>query len=565
MRFRWVATWAALGLVAGCFPVGTAQDAQDTTADRADTAAPPPPFRIQGSDWYRDAVFYHLWVRSFRDSDGDGIGDLAGVVEKLDHIASLGVDAIWLSPFYPTPYFDSGYDVADYTGVAPEYGTLEDWDLLLSEAHARGIRVWGDLVLNHTSIEHPWFQASRSSPDDPKRDWYVWADAPAYDCPPIDAAVFGEDPWSQDPTTGAFYFHRFYPQQPDLNFRNPEVAQAMREVARFWLDRGADGFRVDAITTLYEDLPGTPSEEFRCDDHPETHAFLKTLRDVLDEYEGRAMLAEAWAGPGATAEYFGDGADEFHMSFSQNLAFAMQATFLFDNPATLAEAYEEASAPVPDGAHWGLFLSNHDQPRIMASVGNSPGRAAMAAVLLMTLPGTPFIYYGDEVGLTNGTDLVVDARDRSRTPMPWSDGPGLGFTDGTPWLAPAPGWETANVFVQEEDPASLLSLYRGLTALRREVGVFGTGDFVPLDAPELNGRLLAFRRGTLERGALVLVHFGDAELTDALDLTPLLAGTPATAALASFQAPDLTEDSLLPAPVPAFAFAIWTWGVPPPS
>lgn len=560
MRTWGLLAWSMLILATGCFPVGTAQDTQDTPADTKALDVPPPPFRLEGADWYRDAVFYHVWVRSFRDTDGDGIGDLQGVIEGLDHVASLGVDAIWLSPFYPTPYFDSGYDVADYTGVDPEYGTLADWDALLAEAHDRGIRIWGDLVLNHTSIAHPWFAASRRGPDDPKRDWYVWADAPAYHCPPIDAAVFGEDPWAQDPASGAYYFHRFYPEQPDLNYRNPAVAEAMRDVARFWLDRGADGFRVDAITALYEDLPGTPEEAFRCDDHPETHAYLKTLRGVLDEYEGRAMLAEAWAKPGATAEYFGDGSDEFHMSFSRELVLAMQATFLYDNPGALVSAFAAAGEPLPDGAHWGLFLSNHDQPRIMASVGDDHDRAAMAAVLLLTLPGTPFIYYGDEVGVTNGAEVVVDHRDRSRTPMPWNAEPGLGFTTGqTFWLAPAPGWETANVADQEGDPVSLLSLYRGLVALRRSSGVFGAGDFVPLDAPEHAGRLLVFRRGTTDKGALVLVHFGDETLPVGLDLSSLLGGALAAPALASFEDPQIGDDGLLQAEVPAFAFGIWTW------
>jgi len=550
---------AALVLVTGCVPLGAATDARDAGADTADAADAGPTCRLEGPDWYREAVFYHIWVRSFRDSDGDGIGDLPGVIEKLDHVASLGVDAVWLSPFYPTPYFDSGYDVADYTGVAPEYGTLDDWDLLLEEAHARGLRVWNDLVLNHTSIEHPWFQASRSAADDPKRDWYVWADEPAFQCPSINAELFGDDPWTQDPATGAFYFHRFYPQQPDLNYRNPETAEAMRDGARFWLDRGADGFRVDAVMTLVEDLPGRDGETFRCDDHPETHAFLKTLRGVLDEYEDRAMMAEAWAEPGPTAAYFGDGADEFHMSFSRNITAAIQATFLFDSPVALVDAFERADAPLPEGAQWGLFLSNHDLPRIMASVGDDPRRAAVAAVLLLTLPGTPFIYYGDEVGVTNGDGVVVDERDESRTPMPWSDGPGHGFTDGTPWLTPAPGWETANVAAQEDDDGSLLSLYRGLTALRREVGVFGAGDFVPLEASEHAGHLLVYRRGSTEKGALVLIHLGEDTLGDDLDLSPLLEGTPATAVLASFPAADLKEDNLLYAPVPALAFAIWTW------
>jgi alpha-glucosidase len=563
MRGWWI-TIAAGVLLAGCFPVGTAQDAGDAPGDTVDTTAPPPPHRLEGPEWYREAVFYHIWVRSFRDSDGDGIGDLRGVTERLEHVASLGVDAIWLSPYYPTPYFDSGYDVADFTAIDPEYGTLADWDALLEEAHARGIRVWGDLVLNHTSIDHPWFQASRSAPGDPRRDWYIWADAPAFQCPPIDAAVFGTDPWTQDPATGAYYFHRFYPQQPDLNYRNPAVAEAMQDVARFWLDRGVDGFRVDAITTLVEDPPGTPANEFRCDDHPGTHDFLKTLRGVLDAYEGRAMLAEAWASPGATAAYFGDGSDEFHMSVSRELVVAMQAAFLYDNPGALAAAVAAAGAPLPPGAQWGLFLSNHDQPRIMASVGNSADRAAMAAVLLLTLPGTPFIYYGDEVGVTNGAGVVVDLRDRSRTPMPWSDAPGLGFTDGEAfWLDPAPGWETANVAAQDGDPASLLSLYRGLVAVRRDAGVFGAGAFVPLDTPEHGGRLLVFRRGTPAAGALVLVHFGDSVLPGGLDLSSLLGGVAADPALASFDAPGIGGDGLLQAEVPPFAFAIWTRPHPP--
>ncbi len=559
MGHPWKSWCLAILLTASCAGPGDGGTTEDAAPEAVDTAAPPPPFRVEGPDWYRDAVFYHIWVRSFRDTDGDGIGDLAGVVEKLDHLENLGVDAIWMSPVYPSPWFDSGYDVADYTDIAPEYGTLADWDRLLEEAHSRGIRVLGDLVLNHTSIDHPWFQASRSDPSDPKRDWYVWADAPAFDCPPIDVAVFGEDPWALDSTTGAYYFHRFYPEQPDLNYRNPAVAGAMLDVARFWLDRGIDGFRVDAITTLIEDLPGTPEEEFRCDDHPETHEYLKSLRGVMDEYPDRAMLAEAWADPEATAAYFGDGTDEFHMSFSLSLSMAMQAAFLFDSPVALADAYAQANGPLPQGAQWGIFLSNHDQPRIVTTVGDDPRRAAVAAVLLLTLPGTPFVYYGDEVGLTDGAGVVVDKRDRSRTPMPWNDGPGLGFTDGTPWLAPAPGWETANVASQEEDPASLLALYRGLISLRREVGVFGTGDFAVLDRPDLGTRLLVWRRGTAAQGAVVLVHLGDEALAEDLDLSPLLDGAAATAVLASFPVPDPDPDGVLPGPLPALAFAIWTW------
>lgn len=247
-----------------------------------------PANRFSGPEWYRDVVFYQVWVRSYADSNGDGIGDLRGLRDRLDYIAALGVGGLWLSPMYPTPYVDSGYDVADYTDINPDYGTLADYDALVAAAHARGIRVFNDLVLNHTSSEHPWFVESRASRNNPRRDWYVWADEPLYACPNAASQAFGAERWTFDPATGQRYYHQFYPQQPDLNYWNPVVRDTMLEQVRFWLDRGTDGFRVDAIGALFEEPASTaPGGKEICADHPMTHAYLKRLRSVLDGYAER--------------------------------------------------------------------------------------------------------------------------------------------------------------------------------------------------------------------------------------------------------------------------------------
>lgn len=470
-----------------------------------------------GPDWYQHAVFYQIWVRSYYDSDGDGIGDLRGITEKMDYIESLGVGALWLSPFYPTPYLDSGYDVADYRDVDPNYGTLEDLDELLAAAHQRGIRVVVDLVLNHTSSEHPWFIESRSSVDDPRRDWYLWAPEPDIPCETFDPDLFGEEAWTLDETTGEYYFHHFRAEQPDLDYSNPEVAAEMLDTARFWLERGADGFRVDAIQTLFEG-PAAEGDEYLCEDHPLTHEYLQTLRSVLDEYPERTSIAEAWTSPESTAEYFGDGSNEFHMSFSEAVTIGMQAAIALGGPGAIPHTFETATDPLPPGAQLGLFLSNHDSPRIMSRVEDDPRRAKAAAVLLLTLPGTPFIYYGDELGMTAGTDVVVDGRDASRTPMQWSSGPACGFSEADPWLAPAGDCDEVNVASEQGDPDSLLNHHRQLLEIRNRLDVFGKGSFevVPTD---VSGQVLAYWRESDGRSALVLVSLSSSSEDVVLDLS----------------------------------------------
>lgn len=516
-----------------------------------------PASRSTDPGWYRDAVLYEVWVRSYADSDGDGIGDLRGLRERLDYIASLGVGAIWLSPFYPTPYFDSGYDVADYVDVDPHYGTLADYDALVAAAHARGLRVFNDLVLNHTSSEHPWFVESRSSRDNPRRDWYVWADAPLYACPNADPKAFGTERWTLDAATGQLYYHQFYPQQPDLNYWNPVVRDTMLDQVRFWLDRGADGFRVDAIATLFEEAASTaPGGKEICTDHPLTHEYLKRLRGVLDGYPDKAMLAEAW-----DTRYFGNGSDEFHMSMNATITVGLQTGLSYNRPSVTLQAYLSALQKTPNGGQLAPWLSNHDFGRVMNLVNGDERRAAVAAVLLLTLPGTPIVYYGDEVGMTHGTGVVVDYRDRARTPMAWTADPGTGFTTGTPWLPPSPDPGGANVAAQDGIPGSLLTLYRQVIALRNRVGILGTGTLTVLTSPyPANTGLAGFVRSQGDRRVLVLVNAGEAAADVAWNLSGVVT-RPASCPVANFTPPPLAPDTAAAwrPPLPAYGYVICEW------
>jgi alpha-glucosidase len=512
-----------------------------------------------GPDWQRRTVIYQIWVRSFQDSDGDGIGDLPGLTSRLDYLRDLGVGAIWLSPIHPTPYADSGYDVADYLAVNPDYGTLEDFQDLLEGAHARGLRVLTDLVMNHTSDQHAWFQESRASRDNPRADWYVWADQPNLPCTP--GLQFGDSAWKWDGARGQYYFHQFYEGQPDLNYRNPEVAAAMLEVAGFWLDLGVDGFRVDAIYTLFEDLPGTPEDQFRCGHHPLTHAYLKTLRGVLEGYPSKASLAEVWGPPETTAAYLGNGQDEFHLSLSMDLSLAMQGALMLEAPSLLAPKLEDTLSRLPTGTQYSTFLSSHDWPRIQHQLGNDQARARLAAVLLMTLPGTPIVYYGDEVGATNTAAQVVDKRDGSRGPMPWTTAPDLGFTTGTPWLAPAPGNEQASVEAQEGDPDSSLALYRRLLALRNRLDYLGPAPIRVLRPGAATDKLLLFVREAEGQTLLAALSFSKQDLALNLDLSALVLA-PATLELSS----EANLPALTPASAPSFkatisphGYAVWSW------
>jgi alpha-glucosidase len=431
--------------------------------------------------WWRDAVVYQVYPRSFQDSDGDGIGDLRGIISRLDHLTWLGVDALWLSPIYPSPLADMGYDVADYTDVAPEYGTLADLDELIEGAHARGLRVLLDLVPSHTSIEHPWF---REHPD-----WYVWAD----DGPPNNwLATFGGPAWSRDEATGRWYLHSFYPEQPDLNWRNPQVRQAFGDAIRFWTARGVDGFRVDAIDrvmkdeALRDDPPATDDEPFGlplpgefgtlAHIHSTDDADIPIALSAIREAAGDAFLVGEVYLPTARLHHYLDHFD---------LAFAFEFLHSPFDAGHLRNVLRAGTA----AGRLAWVLSNHDFPRLATRLG--PERAALAAVLLLTLPGAAFIYQGDELAMPDGPGASppIDraGRDAHRHPMQWEPEPLGGFTTGTPWL-PLVDPTTRSVAGQREQPGSPLRLYRDLIALRRTI----EGQLELIDA---TAGVLAFRRG----------------------------------------------------------------------
>jgi alpha-glucosidase len=476
------------------------------------------------SDWWRRGVFYHIYPRSFADANGDGVGDLRGVISHLDHLndgtpRSLGVSGLWLSPFYPSPMVDGGYDVSDYCGVHPSFGSLADFDELLERAHARGIRVLIDLVPNHTSDQHPWFVESRASRQSPKRDLYVWADGRPDGGPPnnwLSAFDSVGGAWTLDPKTDQWYLHSFTPSQPDLNWWNPEVRAAMDGVLRFWLGRGVDGFRVDVANRLAKDpaLGDNPPEvaslrrdwtvhsaPMRNIDWPETHAVLRGFRRTLDEFGAVAVGEVGIVDLARVVRYYGDG-DELQMVF----------TFKFWQQPWSARAFQavvdEVEGRLPQGA-WPVYaLSNHDIPRALSRfVGEE--RARVAAVMLLTLRGTPFVYYGEEIGMP---DLAMasgpdpEGRDRSRAPMRWGTGPGAGFTTGRPWLPVAGGAGELNVEVQSGDSRSMLTLYRRLIWLRRGSEALQVGDYWPVHVAAEN--VFAFERVAGPERLLVALNFG---------------------------------------------------------
>lgn len=443
---------------------------------------------LTGPDWYRHAIFYEVNIRSFQDSDGDGIGDLKGLITRLDDLKALGVDALWLMPMYPTPFIDSGYDIADYQGINPEYGTLADFDALLAAAHARGIRVMTDLVLNHTSDEHAWFKESRSSKTNPKADWYVWSDTPSdpnIGCGTVND-TFGKEAWKLDPTRNQYYYHRFYPGQPDLNYRNPEVVKATLDVAKFWLDRGVDGFRCDVIALLYESAT-------KCDFIPETQAYIKQLRALVDTYKDRTMVAESTDYSGSAA-YYGSGKDMFHMAFNFSYGYLWGLPFAGTLAANIAKPFEQALANNPPGAQDALPIGSHDVNRAFVAAREIESRWLRAAFVQMTMPGTPYIYYGEELALRPGTQVVVDGRDVARTPMLWSKGAGFGFTTGKPWIAFGAEPEKTNLEVEKADPKSTYSFYQKLLAVRRGREAFGSGALKILPADDSS--VLVYTRST---------------------------------------------------------------------
>lgn len=469
-----------------------------------------------GHPWWRSAVVYQIYPRSFRDTSGNGIGDLRGVIDGLGHIARLGVDAIWLSPVFRSPMVDHGYDVSDYCDIDPLFGSLSDFDELVEKAHDRDLRVILDWVPNHTSDQHPWFLESRSSRDNPRRDWYFWRDSDP-DTPPnnwVRAFPFGDPAWSYDDTTGAWFLHLFSPEQPDLNWSNPDVRAALHDTLRFWLARGVDGFRMDVIHNIGKDpaLPDLPDDiavipATALIDEPATHDYLREMRALLDEYPSRpVMLGEVYLLDTAqVAPYYGDG-DELHLSFNFSPMFSFwDADMWRQNIATTEELISAAG-------NWPTWvLSNHDNPRHRTRYGGDEAIARAAAVLLLTLRGTPFLYAGEELGLEDAEippERIVDPsggrRDGCRAPIPWTPGPDHGWASADTWLPFPPDSDRRNVETEDADPTSMLSFYRVLLAVRAGSDALRLGGLDLLDAPD---GVVAWRRSRGGDERLVLINF----------------------------------------------------------
>ncbi|HEY0099075.1 MAG TPA: maltose alpha-D-glucosyltransferase [Pyrinomonadaceae bacterium] len=494
--------------------------------------------------WFKDAVFYEIYVRGFYDSNADGIGDFRGLTEKLDYLEWLGIDCIWLLPMYASPLRDGGYDIADFYAMLPEYGTLEDFKTFLKEAHARGIRVITDLVVNHTSDTHEWFREARRSPTSPKRDWYVWSDDPhKY----AEARIIFTDTehsnWTWDEEAGAFYWHRFFSHQPDLNYDNPEVRQAMLDVVTFWLDLGIDGFRVDAVPYLIE------REGTNCENLPETHEVLKELRAHVEaNYPNALLLGEANQWPEDVVEYFGGGT-EFHMNYHFPIMPRLFMALRQEDRRPIVEILER-TPDIPENCQWGMFLRNHDEltlemvtdeerdylyneyardKRMRLNVGirrrlaplmeNSRRRIELLHSLLLSLPGSPFLYYGDEIGM--GDNIYLGDRDGVRTPMQWSADRNAGFSRADferlyfPLISnPVYGYQSVNVESQQRYDSSLLNWMRLMIHLRKRHRVFGRGrmEFVK---PE-NRKIFAFTRE--HEGETVLCVFNLSQVAQPVEL-----------------------------------------------
>ncbi len=515
------------------------------TVDRNDT------------DWYRRAVFYELLVRGFADANNDGVGDLQGLIGKLDYLQWMGVDCIWLLPVNSSPMRDGGYDISNYYEVQPEYGTVDDVRELVEKAHERGMRVIMDMVMNHTSDQHPWFQESRSSPGSPKRDWYMWSETKQrYQDARIIFIDTESSNWTWDDQAGAYYWHRFFSHQPDLNYDNPQVREAMINAVRFWLDLGMDGFRLDAVPYLYA------REGTNCENLPETHAFLAELRATVDrEYGGdRVLLAEANQWPEDVVDYFGtEEAPECHMCFHFPLMPRMFMGLRREQRYPITEILER-TPPIPSGAQWGIFLRNHDEltlemvtederdymyaeyardPRMKLNLGIrrrlapllNNGRRQMELFygLLLSLPGAPILYYGDELGM--GDNIYLGDRDGVRTPMQWSADRNAGFSRADfarlylpPLMDPVYSYQAVNVEAQERNESSLLHWLRRFMAVRRRHPVFGEGSFEVLEAS--NPSVFAFMRVLDDRRVLCVNNLSRFAQPVELDLRAYAGMTP---------------------------------------
>ena len=496
--------------------------------------------------WYKHAIIYQVHVRTFVDANGDGVGDFAGLAQRLDYLQELGVNAIWLMPFFPSPLRDDGYDISDYRSVHPSYGTLDDFKSFLSIAHERGLRVIIEMVLNHTSDQHPWFQESRSSRDNPKRDWYVWSDTDSkYRGTRIIFLDTEMSNWAWDPISKSYYWHRFFSHQPDLNYDNPTVRDEMWYVMKFWLELGVDGFRLDAVPYLIE------REETNCENLPETHAIIRDLRKRVDEqFPGVMLLAEANQWPADLRPYFGDG-DEFHMAFHFPLMPRMFMGLRLEDRKPITEILQQ-TPEIPASCQWCLFLRNHDEltlemvtdierdymydiyagekamrlnlgirRRLAPLLDNDRRRIELMNGMLMSLPGTPIIYYGDEIGM--GDNIYLGDRNGVRTPMQWSGGWNGGFSNADPErlysppiLNPVYGYQAVNVLSQKRTQHSLLSWMQHILQIRRSTTVFGSGSIEFLYPA--NHRILAYVRQLGKETILVVNNLSNAAQAVELDL-----------------------------------------------
>lgn len=493
---------------------------------------------MQKLTWWQHGIIYEIYPRSFQDSNGDGVGDLDGILQRLDYLVWLGVDAIWISPIYPSPMADFGYDVADYCGIDPLFGTMEDFDRLLAEVHRRGLKMILDFVPNHTSDQHPWFLESRSSRENPKRDWYLWRDEPNNWL-----SNFGGSGWEWDEITRQYYYHSFLKQQPDLNWRNPAVQAAMFDVLRFWLQRGVDGFRVDVMWLMIKDdqfrdnppnpgyRPGQPSSHrllpLYNSNRPEIHDLVARMRAVVDEFPERVLIGEIYLPVEQLMSYYGTDLKGANLPFNFHL---LQCAWTAEAVKQVISDYYSA---LPKGAWPNWVLGNHDNARIATRVGRS--EAPVAAMLLLTLPGTLTLYYGEEIGMTNvpiPPEQVQDpaeknepglglGRDPERTPMPWNVSPSAGFTTGRPWL-PIGDHEAVNVAALKHDPASILQLYRSLISLRRSNLTLVNG---ALQSVTVERNVLSYQRIDDKQRILVLLNLSLNSETMTVESGTILAST----------------------------------------
>ncbi|MGB7683959.1 MAG: alpha-glucosidase [Candidatus Acidiferrales bacterium] len=496
----------------------------------------------EGQPWWKTAVFYELYPRSFADSNNDGVGDLNGITSKLDYLHALGIDAIWITPCFPSPQVDFGYDVSDYENIDPMYGTLADFDRLVAEGKKRGIRIILDFVVNHTSDQHPWFLDSKSSRTSAHRDWYIWRDGKGDGQPPNNwLSTFGGSAWKFDPATGQYYYHYFYAAQPDLNWRNPAVRNAMFDVTRWWYKRGVAGFRLDAVDSLFEDpdlhdnpvLPGlnklgdpNMDEEYN-KKLPEVHDALQGLRKVADEHNA-VLIGETWTkNIGELKDYYGEHDNELQMPMD----------FMFTQVKTLsAPDFRKQIDAVEDAGGWPVYvISNHDIIRSYTRWGDGVHNdriARLMAALYLTLRGSPIMYYGEEIGMENNDpkskEDVKDpigklnwplekGRDGERTPMQWNDSPNAGFTKGTPWLPVSPNYQTRNVAAELKDPNSILNFYKTLLAMRHTESALLDGDYTPLNEDDPN--VVSYLRRYKDEAILVVINMSTSAQTVSFDLS----------------------------------------------